>query len=108
MSSFINISDSSFANEVLNSKIPVLVEFSAVWCGPCRQLEPVLEELFQELDRNIRLARIDIDSCVETTLQYQVMSVPTLILFINGEARQRVSGKQPRDRIEEKFFPFLE
>jgi thioredoxin 1 len=108
MSAFININDSSFPEEVLQSKVPVLVEFGAVWCGPCRQLEPILEELFKTWDGKIRLAKIDIDQCVETTLQYQVMSVPTLILFIDGHARQRVSGKQPRDRIIEKFWPFLE
>jgi thioredoxin 1 len=108
MSAFININDSTFQTEVLQSKVPVLVEFGAVWCGPCRQLEPILEDLFQNWNGKVRLAKIDIDQSVDTTLQYQVMSVPTLILFIDGHARQRVSGKQPRDRIIEKFFPILE
>ena len=108
MALFININDDSFTREVLNSEIPVIVEFTAEWCGPCKQLEPILIELFQDSKKEIRLARIDIDNCIQTTQQYQVMSIPTLILFVNGEARQRVKGKQPADKIMEKFSPFLE
>lgn len=108
MALFININDNSFSNEVLHSKIPVIVEFTAEWCGPCKQLEPILVELFQDSKKEIRLARVDIDNCIQTTQQYQVMSIPTLILFVNGEARQRVKGKQPGDKILEKFSPFLE
>ena len=108
MGSFISISDSSFDNEVLQSSVPVLVEFGAEWCGPCRQMEPILEQLASaDWKGKVRLAKIDVDQSVNTTMQFQVMSVPTLILFINGEARQRVSGKQPRDRLVEKFTPFL-
>jgi thioredoxin 1 len=108
MTAFTTVDDSSFQTQVLHSNVPVLVEFGAVWCGPCRQLEPILENVFQTWDGKIQLVKIDIDQSVDITLQYQVMSVPTLILFIDGHARQRVSGKQPRDRIIEKFFPFLE
>lgn len=108
MSPFVNINDGSFHQEVLKSQVPVLVEFGAVWCGPCRQMEPVLEQLANEWKGKIRLAKVDVDESVQTVLQFQVMSVPTLILFVGGEARQRVSGKQPRDRLVEKFQPFLE
>ncbi len=107
MSSFININDASFDQEVINSTVPVLVEFGAEWCGPCRQMEPVLEQLAGEWNGKVRLAKIDVDESVATTMQFQVMSVPTLILFVNGEARQRLSGKQPRDRLVEKFSPYL-
>jgi thioredoxin 1 len=108
MSSFINLNDSSFENEVLHSQVPVLVEFGAEWCGPCRQMEPLLEQLATaDWKGKVRLAKVDVDQSVDTTMQFQVMSVPTLILFVDGEARQRVSGKQPRDRIIEKFAPFI-
>lgn len=107
MSAFININDASFDQQVLKSSVPVLVEFGAVWCGPCRQMEPVLEQLASEWSGKIRLAKVDVDESVGTTMQFQVMSVPTLILFVDGQARQRVSGKLPHDRLVEKFNPFL-
>ncbi len=107
MASFKNINDASFNQEVLKSVVPVIVEFGAEWCGPCRQMEPVLEQLAAEWDGKVRLAKLDVDESVNTVLQFQVMSVPTLILFVNGEACQRVSGKQPRDRLVEKFSPYI-
>jgi thioredoxin 1 len=109
MSSFTNINDSSFEIEVLQSQLPVLVEFGAEWCGPCRQLEPLLEQLAAaDWKGRVRLVKVDVDQSVDTTMQFQVMSVPTLILFVNGEVRQRISGKQPRDRLVEKFSPYIE
>lgn len=108
MTTFVNINDNSFDQEVLKSNLPVLVEFGAEWCGPCRQMEPVLEQLAQSWNGKVRLAKIDVDESVQTTMQFQVMSVPTLILFVGGQARQRLSGKQPRDRLVEKFQPFLD
>jgi thioredoxin len=107
VSSFISINDSSFDQEVLKSGVPVLVEFGAEWCGPCRQMEPIIEQLGAEWDGKIRLAKIDVDESIQTVLQFQVMSVPTLILFVRGEACQRASGKLPRERLVEKFSPFL-
>jgi len=108
MSLFESVSDTSFDQKVLQSNLPVLVEFGAEWCGPCRQMEPVLEQISSsEWKGKVRLVKIDVDESVNTTMQFQVMSVPTLILFINGEARQRVSGKQPRDRLVEKFAPYI-
>lgn len=107
MSSFVNTNDETFASQVLQSTTPVLVEFGAVWCGPCRQMEPVLEQLAAEWQGKVQLVRVDVDESVNTVLQFQVMSVPTLMLFVNGEVCQRVSGKQPRDRLVEKFSPYL-
>jgi thioredoxin 1 len=108
MSLFHDIDDATFDSEVLKSPVPVLVEFGAEWCGPCRQMEPILEQLAAaDWQGKLRLAKIDVDQSVDTTIRFQVMGVPTLILFINGEARERVSGKQPRDRLVEKFTPHL-
>ena len=105
MSSFTNTNDASFEQEVLHSPLPVLVEFGAEWCGPCRQMEPILEKLAAEWKGKVRLAKVDVDQSVGIVLQYQVMSVPTIILFVNGEACQRLSGSQPCDRIFDKFDP---
>lgn len=107
MGSFIEITDASFDSEVLKSTVPVLVSFGAEWCGPCRQVDPLLEQLAAEWDGKVRLARVDVDQSVNTTLKFQVVSLPTVILFVNGEARQRVSGKPPRERLVEKFAPFI-
>jgi thioredoxin 1 len=107
MSAFVEINESSFNQEVIQSAVPVLVEFGAVWCGPCRQIEPVLEQLAAMWAGKVRLAKVDVDQSIAITQQYQVMSVPTLILFVNGEACERLSGKPPRDRLIEKFSPHL-
>lgn len=104
MGTFINVNDSSFDQVVLKSPVPVLVEFGAEWCGPCRQMEPLLEQLSAESKEMVKLAKVDVDESVDITMKYQVMSLPTLILFVNGEPAQRLSGKQPRDRLVEKFF----
>jgi len=108
VSAFIHVNDSSFNQVVQDSPVPVLVEFGAEWCGPCRQMEPVIEQFAAAMKGKLRLAKIDVDESVNLTMQFQVMSVPTLILFHKGEAVQRASGNQPRSRLEEKFAPFIE
>jgi thioredoxin 1 len=107
MGTFVEIENSSFESEVKESQLPVLVEFGAEWCAPCKQMEPILEQFAAHWNGKLRLARVDVDKSVEIAMQYQVMSVPTLILFIDGEARQRASGKQSRERLDEKFSSFL-
>lgn len=108
MSAFIHVNDSSFDQIVHKSPVPVLVEFGAEWCGPCRQMEPIIEQYAADLEGKLRIVKIDVDESVNLTMQYQVMSVPTLILFHKGEAVQRASGNQPRSRLEEKFTPYIE
>jgi thioredoxin 1 len=104
---FVEIEDTSFENEVLQSPVPVLVEFGAEWCGPCRQMEPILEQYADHWQGKLRLAKVDVDKSINIVMQYQVMSVPTLILFVDGQALQRASGNQSRERIDEKFSSFL-
>ena len=95
--------DSTFETDVLGSDLPVLVDFGAEWCHPCKQLDPIVDELAAEWQGKVRVLRLDIDQNLETTMKYGVMGVPTLILFVGGEAKERVSGFQPKGRILEKL-----
>jgi thioredoxin 1 len=92
-----------FPKDVLESNLPVLVDFTAVWCGPCKMLDPVVKQLAQDWEGRVKVFKLDIDENQDLTLQYQVMGVPTLILFIKGKPVQRVSGYQPKDRLVAKF-----
>ncbi len=107
MSSFLQINEENFDQEVVHSNVPVLLEFGATWCGPCKRLEPELEKLAAGLGNKLQLAKLDVDESANLAVQFQVMSVPTLILFIQGQARQRLTGYQPKDRVLEKIEPYL-
>lgn len=107
MESFIHADEKTFENEVLKSATPVVVEFGAVWCQPCKQLEPVLARLGQEWGAKARLVKVDVDESVNLTMQYQVMGVPTVILFTNGQPSARFTGFQPRERILDKLGSFI-
>ena len=100
-------SDNTFEADVLQSELPVLVDFGATWCHPCRQLDPIVEELAAEWAGKVRVVKLDIDQNVATTMKYGVMGVPTLILFLGGEAKERLAGFQPKRKILEKLGPFL-
>jgi len=93
----------TFQDEVINSEQPVLVDFSAVWCGPCKMLDPVVKQLAKEWDGKVKFGKLDVDHNPELAMEYQVMGVPTLMLFKNGEPVERVTGYQPKDRLEKKF-----
>lgn len=82
----------TFAQEVLNSPIPVLVDFFATWCGPCRMLAPTIEEIAEDYAQKAKVVKCDIDLLPEITLQYNIMSVPTLMLFKNGEVVNKAVG----------------
>ena len=86
------VSDESFADSVLKSSTPVLVDFWATWCGPCKMIAPVLEEIAAEKAGSLTVVKIDVDANPATARDYQVVSIPTLILFKNGEPVQRIVG----------------
>ncbi len=102
-----HFSDASFKQEVLESAQPVLVDFTAEWCGPCHMIAPVVEKLNKEWDGAVKVGQLDIDENVETTMEYQVMGVPTLILFKGGQPVERLMGFMPRERILAKLKPHL-
>jgi thioredoxin 1 len=107
MSEFLAVNQDNFQQEVLQSSVPVLVEFGAVWCAPCKRLEPILLQLGNEWQGKVRIAKLDVDESADLTMQFQIMSVPTLVLFQHGKVQQRITGLQPRERLVEKFAPFL-
>jgi thioredoxin 1 len=100
-------SQTTFQSEVLDSTLPVLVDFTAVWCGPCKMLDPVVRQLAEEWQGKVRVMKLDVDENPDLVMQYQVMGVPTLILFRQGKPVERVSGYQPKDRLESKFRDHL-
>jgi thioredoxin 1 len=107
MSPLHHLTSQTFAAEVLKAEKPVLVEFGAAWCQPCRVLEPLLEELAVEWGDRVKVAKLDVDEATDLTVNYQVLSVPTTMLFIGGEMLERFVGLQPKERIKSKVLAHL-
>jgi len=107
LSIILEISEDQFQAEVLEENLPVLVDFSAVWCGPCKMLDPVVKELAGLWDGKVKFVKIDVDHSPGIAMNYSVMGVPTLMLFKDGKAVERVTGYQPKNRLEKKFQPFI-
>lgn len=92
----IHLKDSNFSDTVSQSKIPVLVDFWALWCGPCRMLAPVMDELAEEFDGKAKICKLNVDEEGHSAMQFQVMSIPTVILFKNGVPVERMVGVRSR------------
>ena len=107
MADTMQVSDNTFQDEVLGADLPVMVDFTAVWCGPCKMLDPIVKQLAQDWDGRVKVVKLDVDNNPELAMQYQVMGVPTLMLFVGGEPIDRVTGYQPTDRIASKFEAHL-
>ena len=107
MSDLLYVSEDSFQEEVINASTPVLVDFTAVWCGPCKMLEPIVKELANEWVGQVKVVKLDVDDNQNIAMQYQVMGVPTLALFESGELKERLTGYRPKKQIVKKFTPYL-
>jgi len=107
MATMNHFSDATFKQEVLESDRPVLVDFTAEWCSPCHMLAPVVEKLNEEWNGRVKVGKLDIDANADTTLQYGILGVPTLILFKAGQPAERLTGFMPRERILAKLNPHL-
>jgi thioredoxin 1 len=107
MANIPEVNETTFSDEVLASQEPVLVDFSAVWCGPCKLLDPIVEQLANEWTGKIKVVKLDVDNSPNIAMQFQVMGVPTLMLFVGGKSKERIVGYQPKDRILYKLNSYL-
>jgi thioredoxin 1 len=101
------VSDATFDTEVMQSTTPVLVDFWAEWCGPCRMVAPVVEEIATEQGDKLKVAKVDVDHNPKIAQQLGIMSIPTLILFSGGEIKERLVGYRPKDQITRALTPHL-
>ncbi len=102
-----NVGEANFIDEVLKAQSPVLVDFTAVWCSPCKMLDPIVKQLAQEWEGKVKVVKLDVDDNADLAVQYQVMGLPTLVLFKNGKPVERVNGYQNKERIASKLIPHL-
>ena len=102
-----DVTDTTFQTEVLESETPVLVDFWAPWCGPCRVIAPSLEEIADEQAESLRIVKVNVDENQQTAAQFGILAIPTLLLFRNGAEAKRIQGALPKKRLEAELAPAL-
>jgi thioredoxin 1 len=103
----IHLTDNNFKQEVLQSKLPVLVDFWAEWCMPCRMVAPVLEEIAEEYQGKLKVCKLNVDEAPQTSSEYGIMSIPTLVIFKNGEQIDRIIGVISKAELVSKIEPHI-
>lgn len=104
----VEVTNDTFKKEVLESPIPVLVDFWAIWCGPCRLIAPIVEELAQEYDGKMKFAKLDVDVNQKTAMEYGIRSIPTLLIFKNGKVVASIIGAVPKPNLVSKIESVLQ
>jgi thioredoxin 1 len=107
MSDLLEVTDENFDTEIMNSDIPVLVDFWAEWCGPCRMVTPVVEELANDYQGKVKVGKMNVDENRQTPAKFGIRAIPTLIFFKGGEVAQTIVGAQPKSHIEEELKKLL-
>ena len=103
----LEVTDKNFEKEVLKSDLPVLVDFWAEWCGPCKVIGPIVSEIAEELSGKLKVAKVNVDDAQDLAGSFNIMSIPTLVLFKGGEAVEQIVGAVPKDQILAKIDPQL-
>lgn len=105
--SLLEITDGNFEQEVIESGLPVLIDFWAVWCGPCRMVAPIVQEIATEYADKVKVGKLDVDNNPETAMKYGIRSIPTLLIFKGGEVVDRIVGAVPKQAITQKLMPLV-
>ncbi len=103
----IEVTDSNFEQEVVNSDIPVIVDFWAIWCGPCKMIEPIMEEFAREYDGKVKIASLDVDHNPNIAVKYGIRSIPTVLLFKDGKIIEQIIGAYPKSYFQDKITKIL-
>ncbi len=101
------VTDANFESEVINSELPVLIDLWAIWCGPCKMIGPIVEELAEEYDGKLKVGKLDVDANQQTAIKYGVRSIPTVLIFKNGEVKETIIGAVPKSVFVEKLKTVL-
>jgi thioredoxin len=103
----IEITDANFDSEVLKADIPVLIDFWAVWCGPCKMVAPVVEEIASEYDGKLKVGKLDVDNNPEVSMKFGIRSIPTLMVFKGGKVVEQIIGAVPKRNLVDKVIPHI-
>ena len=107
MGNTVEVTDATFEEAVINSETPVLVDFWAEWCGPCKMIAPILDELSTEMEGQVVIGKLDVDVNPSTAMSFGVMSIPTLLLFKDGQPVERIVGYNPKPQLVQILQPHL-
>lgn len=102
------LTDTGFHQEVDKSDVPYLVDFWAIWCGPCSMVSPIMEEISHEFDGRVKVGKVNVDNEIKTANEYGIQNIPTIIIFKQGKEAERILGAVPKDHIVKKLEKYLE